>query len=163
MPFRDAAHGGLAYYIDGDGKNVATSNATGPNGEYVYHDGQILEGVTADGKPNTTIVSTDYLLEETYSWGTGGPIYYSHSIFKNTYLKCRELSLTYNVPESFTRKFKCNNLRLSVFARNPFFIYKNLPIFDAESMDSTNWMDAVQIGGSTSSTRTFGFTLRANF
>ncbi len=164
MPFRDEEHGGLAYYVDADGNNVAAAGMTsGPNGEYIHHDGQILEGVTEDGKPNTTIVSTDYLLEETYSWGTGGPIYYSHSIFRNSYLKCRELSLSYTLPENFTRKFKCNALRLSVFARNPFFIYKNLPIFDAESMDSTNWVDAVQIGGSTSSSRTFGFTLRANF
>jgi TonB-linked SusC/RagA family outer membrane protein len=164
MPFRDEEHGGLAYYVNADGQNVAANGMSqGPGGEYIHHDGQILEGVTEDGKPNTTIVSTDYLLEESYSWGTGGPIYYSHSIFRNSYLKCRELSLSYTLPENFTRKFKCNALRLSVFARNPFFIYKNLPIFDAESMDSTRWTDAVQIGGSTSSSRTFGFTLRANF
>ncbi len=137
--------------------------AKGPNGEFIHHDGQILKGVKEDGTPNDIIVPTDYLLEETYSWGTGGPIYYSHSIFKNTYLKCRELTLTYNIPDSFTKKFKCNNLRVSVFARNPFFIYKNLPIFDAEATDGTRWTDQVQIGGSTSSSRTFGVSLRANF
>ena len=164
MPYRDEAHGGLAYYINGNGQTVAAAGMTaGPNGEYIHHDGQILKGVKADGTPNDIIVPTDYLLEETYSWGTGGPIYYSHSIFKNTYLKCRELTLTYNVPESFTKKFKCNNLRVSVFARNPFYIYKNLPIFDAEATDGTRWTDQVQIGGSTSSSRTFGFSLRANF
>lgn len=164
MPYRDEAHGGLAYYYDANGNTVAAAGmAKGPNGEFIHHDGQILKGVKEDGTPNDIIVPTDYLLEETYSWGTGGPIYYSHSIFKNTYLKCRELTLTYNIPDSFTKKFKCNNLRVSVFARNPFFIYKNLPIFDAEATDGTRWTDQVQIGGSTSSSRTFGVSLRANF
>ena len=165
MKYRTASRGGLAYYVDANtGNTVAAAGlSAGPNGELIRHDGQILPGVKEDGSANDIIVSTDYLLEETYDWGTGGTIYYAHSIFKNTYLKCRELTLTYNVPESFTRKFKCNNLRLSVFARNPFFIYKNLPIFDAEATDGTRWTDQVQIGGSTSSSRTFGFSLRANF
>lgn len=166
MPYRDEAHGGIAYYTDANGNNVAAAGMTaGPHGERIYHDGQILKGVKEDGTPNDIIVSTDYLLEETYSWSPsgGGPTYYSHSFFKNTYLKCRELTLTYNVPESFTKKFKCNNLRVSVFARNPFFIYKNLPIFDAEATDGTRWVDQAQIGGSTSSTRTFGLSIRANF
>ncbi|MBQ9185767.1 MAG: SusC/RagA family TonB-linked outer membrane protein [Bacteroidales bacterium] len=165
MPYRDEAHGGLPYYYDANDATVGVAKGAtaGPNGEYIHHDGQILKGVKEDGTPNDIIVPTDYLLEETYAWGTGGPIYYSHSIFKNTYLKCRELTLTYNVPESITKKFKCNNLRVSVFARNPFFIYKNLPIFDAEATDGTRWTDQVQIGGSTSSTRTFGLSLRANF
>lgn len=165
MPYRDEAHGGLPYYYDANGNTVgvAKGTTTGPGGEYIHTDGQILPGVKEDGTKNDTIIPTDLLLEETYSWGVGGPIYYSHSIFKNTYLKCRELTLTYSVPESLTRKFKCNNLRVSVFARNPFFIYKNLPIFDAEATDGTRWTDQVQIGGSTSSSRTFGLSLRANF
>ena len=166
MPYRDEAHGGLAYYFDANGNTIAAAGMTaGPNGEYIHHDGQILKGVKEDGTVNDIIVPTDEVLMNTYNWYPygGGPAYYSHSFFKNTYLKCRELTLTYNVPESFTRKFKCNNLRVSVFARNPFFIYKNLPIFDAEATDGTRWTDQVQIGGSTSSSRTFGLSLRANF
>jgi hypothetical protein len=102
-------------------------------------------------------------LQKQYGWGTGGVRSYSGSIFKNTYLKCREITLSYRIPESFTRKFKCNNLNVSVFARNPFFVYKNLPIFDAEATDGTNWANQVCIGGSTSTTRTIGVSLRANF
>lgn len=166
LPYRGLEYGGMAFYTDADtGKNVAYSGTgtKGPKGETVHYDGVILPGVKEDGTPNDIIIGQELVLEETYAWGVGGPIYYSHSIFDNTYLKCRELTLTYALPETFTRKFKCNNLRLSVFARNPFFIYKNLPIFDAEATDGTRWIDQVQIGGSTSTTRTFGVSLRANF
>jgi len=166
LPYRGLEYGGMAFYTDSvTGKNVAYTgdDKKGPNGETVHYDGVILPGVKEDGTPNDQIIGQELVLEETYSWGVGGAIYYSHSIFDNTYLKCRELSLTYSVPDSFTSKFKCNNLRLSIFARNPFFVYKNLPIFDAEATDGTRWTDQVQIGGSTSTTRTFGFSLRANF
>ena len=64
---------------------------------------------------------------------------------------------------AYGKKFRCNNLRLSVFARNPFYVYKNMPIFDVEASDATNWIRQSVMQGSTVSTRTFGFSLRANF
>ena len=165
MKYRDAEHGGLSYYID-DKVLVPTTAATGPAGQKVYHDGMILPGVRAsDGKPNDVIIDSETYYNWTYNWGPpdGGPTYYGHAVFKNTYLKCREIALTYSVPESFTKKFRCNNLRLSVFARNPFYVYKNMPIFDVEASDATNWIRQSVMQGSTVSTRTFGFSLRANF
>ena len=164
MKYRDAEHGGLSYYIDGGGKLVPTSASAGPNGEKVWHDGMILDGVRAsDGKPNDVMIDSETWYNWTYNWGVGAPTYYSHAVFKNTYLKCREITLTYAVPESLTKKFRCNNLRLSVFARNPFYVYKNLPIFDVEASDATNWIEQASLRGTTASTRTFGFSLRANF
>jgi TonB-linked SusC/RagA family outer membrane protein len=162
LPYRNAALGGLSYYLK-DGVAVAYDGKIGPGGEAVRHDGVILPGVLADGSENTQIVSQEMALEKQYGWGTGGSRFYSGSIFKNTYLKCRELTLTYRLPENLIKKIRCNNLSVSVFARNPFFVYKNLPIFDAEATDGTNWANQVCIGGSTSTSRTFGVSLRANF
>ncbi len=163
LPNRNEALGGQSYYLDGDGNCVPWTGNLGPNGEAVRHDGVILEGVTTSGAVNTKMVSQEMALERQYGWGTGGSRFYSGSIFKNTYLKCRELTLTYALPESLTSKIHCSGIKLSVFARNPFYIYKNLPIFDAEATDGTKWTSQVCIGGSTSTTRTYGFTLRANF
>ena len=163
LPNRNEALGGQSYYLDGDGNCVPWTGNLGPNGEAVRHDGVILEGVTTSGAVNTKMVSQEMALERQYGWGTGGSRFYSGSIFKNTYLKCRELTLTYALPESLTNKIHCSGIKLSVFARNPFYIYKNLPIFDAEATDGTKWTSQVCIGGSTSTTRTYGFTLRANF
>ena len=165
MPYRDLEHGGIAFYEDADG-NTHAFTGTGkkaPTGETIHYDGRILPGVKEDGTPNDKIISQELFLEETYGWGVGGSLFYSHAMFDNTYLKCREITLTYSVPDSVIRKFKCNNLRISAFARNPFYVYKNLPIFDAESTDGTNWTSQVCIGGSTSTSRTYGLSLRVNF
>ncbi len=164
MSYRDAAHGGLSYYLTPDNKNYIPTTATaGPNGEKVYDNGMILDGVKEDGTPNDIIVGSDYWYNSTYGWGATSRRYYSHSVFDNTYVKVREISLGYNLPSSLLSKFMCKNLQVSVFARNPFYIYKNMPAFDAEASDATNWIGQTQLGGSTATTRSFGITLRAGF
>lgn len=163
MDYRDAAHGGLTYYLDADNKYVPTSASAGPNGEKVYDNGMILEGVKEDGTPNDIMIGSDYWYNNTYNWGKSSRTYYSHSVFDNSFVKVREISLGYNLPASLVSKFMCKNLQISVFARNPFYIYKNIPAFDAEAYDATNWIGQTQLGGSTATTRSFGVTLRAGF
>jgi TonB-linked SusC/RagA family outer membrane protein len=158
---RDAAHGGVTYYFK-DGQCVPTTAASGPNGERVWDNGLILPGVNENGQPNTTIINADKYYHWTYNWGVDEPTHYADAIFKNTYLKCRELTLSYALPEKLTKGW-CQGLKVSVFARNPFYIYKNLPIWDAEASDSTGWTNQAFLEGSTNATRTFGFSLRANF
>ena len=164
LKYRDEAHGGLAYYFDADGYCVPAkhTDTAGPGGEKIWHNGMIVEGVKEDGTPNDQIISSDVWYNWTYNWGPGDPTYYSHAVFKNTYVKCRELTLTYAFPERLTKGW-CQGLKISVFARNPFYIYKNLPIWDAENSDSTGWMNQVFLEGSTNATRTFGASLRVNF
>ncbi|MCM0716591.1 MULTISPECIES: SusC/RagA family TonB-linked outer membrane protein [Parabacteroides] len=167
MDYRDAEHGGLNYYFEGNnpttGKCIAATGTAGPNGEKVYDNGMILGGVKADGSQNDIIIPADKYYNQTYNWGTDYPTYYSHSVFDNTYIKLRELSLGYTLPKELTSKFACRNLTVSVFGRNLFYLYKNLPAFDAEATDGTSWVSQAQIGGSTATTRTFGFSLRASF
>jgi TonB-linked SusC/RagA family outer membrane protein len=158
---RDAAHGGVTYYFK-DGACVPTTASSGPNGERVWDNGLILPGVNENGQPNTTIINADKYYHWTYNWGVDEPTHYADAIFKNTYLKCREITLTYALPEKLTKGW-CQGLKLSVFARNPFYIYKNLPIWDAEASDSTGWTNQAFLEGSTNASRTFGFSLRANF
>jgi hypothetical protein len=72
---RDAEHGGLTYYYPGNNKSgVAVQlpgGATAPAGAIVYDDGIIAPGVTADGKPNTTIVSAERYYKGVYSNSAG--------------------------------------------------------------------------------------------
>lgn len=166
MPYRDAAHGGKTYYLGADNKPVPFTGERGPNGEKVYDNGMILKGVKADGKPNDIMIAADKYYHYTYNWGGYDPAdvtYYSHSIFDNTYVKCRELSLGYNLPKSLLSKFKCKSLQVSVYGRNLFYLYKNLPGFDAEATDGTSWITQASIGGSTATTRSVGVSLRASF
>ena len=158
--------GGLTYYFDSGRDCVPFTGSAGPNGERIYSNGVILQGVTADGKPNATIIPGDMLAYYTYNWGGYDPTdvtYYSHGIFDNSYVKCRELSIAYNIPRAVLSKIRCKNLQLSIFGRNLFYLYKNLPMLDAEAADGTSWITQANIGGSTTTTRSIGVSLRATF
>ncbi|MCI5580552.1 MAG: SusC/RagA family TonB-linked outer membrane protein [Phocaeicola plebeius] len=157
---------GLTYYLNSNMECVPYNGTVGPNGERIHDNGIILEGVDENGNKNTKMIGADKLMNWTYNWGGYDPsdvTYYSHSSFSNDYVKLRELTIGYNFPKSITEKFHCKSLQLSVYGRNLFYFYKNLPIFDAEATDGTSWVSQSWIGGSTATTRSFGFSLRASF
>ncbi len=178
---RDYSTGGLFYYSDTENENdkssihiLSSSEAakirdsykrgdTKLNGHYVWDNGVIQKGVKADGTPNDVLVTQFEINDSQYGWGTGSNQSYQNAIQKNTYVKCREISLAYTLPIKWTSKFACNNLTVSAFARNPFYIYRSLKLFDSETSDATNWIYQAQVGGSTASARTFGLSLRASF
>ncbi|MCY4778268.1 SusC/RagA family TonB-linked outer membrane protein [Sphingobacterium sp. UT-1RO-CII-1] len=161
----DTEHGGLSYYKDGD-RGVATNGTTGPNGETVYHDGMLMDGVLADGTENNNIISQGTYYNSTYNWG--GPQYsnsrYELYVQKNNYVKMRELSIGYRLPTSVASKLKAKNVQLSAFGRNLFFIYRSLKDLDPEQMTGgSNWVNNVSNVGTSPATRTFGLMLRASF
>lgn len=133
------------------------------NGHYVWDNGLILPGVKEDGTPNDIVITQFEANDNLYGWGTGASQSYADAVQKNSYIKCREISLAYTFPISLTKKFACNRLTISGFVRNPFYIYRSLKLFDSETTDGTNWISQAQIGGSTASARTFGVSLRASF
>lgn len=163
----DKEHGGLTYYYDESKQmGIPTNAATGPKGERVYDDGMLMEGVTADGKPNTNIISQAYYYWNTYNWG--GPQYsssrYELYIKKNSYIKMREVSLSYSIPVKLANKIGANKLQLSVFGRNLFYFYRTLKNMDAEQTTAgSRWFQSLTNVGTNPSTRTYGVMLRAGF
>ena len=178
---RDGQTGGIYYYCDVvDGSqsidNVSSIHVidapanyqrgvTKVGDSYVWDNGVIQKGVNADGTPNNVVVTQFGINDMQYGWcGGAGPTQtYEDAIQDNSYVKCREISLAYTLPREWTRKFSCDNITISAFARNPFYIYRALKLFDAETTDGTNWVYQAQVGGSTASARTFGVSLRASF
>ena len=120
-------------------------------------------GVKEDGTPNDVIVTQFEINDMQYGWGTSSTQSYAEAVQKNSYVKCREISLSYQLPSLWTKKFGCERLIISAFARNPFYLYRTLKLFDSETTDGTNWIYQAQVGGSTASARTFGVSLRASF
>jgi len=166
--YRNEETGGLAYYLNADGKGVQVdhSTAAGPNGEKVFHDGMLMDGVTADGQPNTNVISQATYYWNTYNWG--GPQYgqsrYELYIQDNTYLKMRELSFGYSLPKSFAQRIGASNINVSVFGRNLFFLYRNIKDLDPEVLTAgSNWTQTITSAGTNPATRTIGFMLRAKF
>lgn len=167
---RDAEHGGLPYYVNADGDYVGVTPGTtqGPGGEKVYHDGIILEGVTADGKPNEVIIDAANFYLNSYTWGSwpgsGAVTSYNDAVFDNDFVKLREVALSYTLPASFASRLKMQNLTVSVYGRNLFYFYKTLPYIDAEDAVGTNWVSrAINAGSGTAASRTMGVSLRVSF
>lgn len=168
---RDAANGGIPYYVDGNGKYVKVAdNATqGPNGEKIYHDGIIVKGVReSDGKANTTILDAANYYLTTYTWGSwpgyqSGSLY-EGAVFNNDYVKMREASLSYTLPLKIRSKMKMQNLVFTVYGRNLFYIYRTLPNLDPEEGVGTNWVSrSTSYGSANAATRSLGGSIRLTF
>ena len=163
----DKEHGGISYYEDGTGKRIQTTAAQGPNGEKVYDDGILQPGVKVDGTANDYIASSADYYWTVYNWG--GPQYspntrYELYIKKNSYIKFREISLSYSIPANLVSKIGAKKLQLSVFGRNLFYLYRTLKDLDAEqTVAGSRWFQSLTNTGTNPSTRTFGVMLRASF
>ena len=163
----DKEHGGLSYYEDGTGKRIQTNASQGPNGEKVYDDGILQPGVKVDGTANDYIASAADYYWTVYNWG--GPQYspntrYELYIKKNSYIKFREISLSYSIPANLVSKIGAKKIQLSVFGRNLFYLYRTLKDLDAEqTVAGSRWFQSLTNTGTNPSTRTFGVMLRASF
>ncbi len=126
-----------------------------------------MEGVTANGEPNTNVISQAFYYQRTYNWG--GPMYGGNSRYElyvkdNHYWKLRELSLGYNLPSSIAKKVGAKSLNLSVYGRNLFFFYRNIKDLDPEqTVSGSKWTDNINTAGNNPSFRSFGAMLRASF
>ena len=111
--------------------------------------GVILPGVTTDGSPNdkrVTITSNNSFYEPQ-----------SEFVYDASYVKLRELSLSYSVPEKWTSKY-FKDIDLSIIGRNLWIIHKNVPYADPEENLSSGNIQGYQ-SGSYPTTRTIGLNV----
>lgn len=142
LPGRDEANGGLAYYID----NASGAKVIWEHGKQappiardgiIYHDGIVLDGMKeVNSGGNITYVKNDVIISapdyyQTYinDLGTSWP---PDRLFKNDYIKLRELSLEYSLPKKVSNMLKLQKLSLTAAARNLGYLYKTLPNVDPE-------------------------------
>lgn len=134
---------------------------TDPNG-VTSNIGVILPGVHADGTPNTTVVH--YYYKYMPNAGGWGKMLSTPGILENTWVKCREISLSYTFASDIIRKSKVfQELTLSIVGRDLFYIYTTLPdhinpegILGAGDAQGFEW-------ASMPGTRSFSFQINAKF
>lgn len=98
---------------------------TDPAGN-VSNIGIILDGVYADGTPNDKVVH--YYYKYLPNAGGWGKLLSTPGILENSWVKMREISLSYTLHNRFIEKMKfLRNLTLSVVGRDLFYIYSSLP------------------------------------
>lgn len=81
-------------------------------------------------------------------------------IYDNSYIKCREIIFGYTLPENILGK-ALKGLSISLVARNPFIIWKNIPNIDPDSGYNTSGLGLEY--GSLPSRRSLGFNLNIKF
>ncbi|WP_254411952.1 SusC/RagA family TonB-linked outer membrane protein [Dyadobacter diqingensis] len=161
---RDAAHGGLTYYYPGNNKSAAAvqinTSGTAPGGEVVYEDGIIAKGVTADGKPNATIVSAERYYKGVYSNSAG---INEASVLDASFIKLREVKLSYAFPQTWVSKYSLHNVVLSVYGRNLAFLQRKATNIDPETAFNTGntgqGLESLQLP----TTSSYGFNLSIGF
>jgi iron complex outermembrane receptor protein len=98
---------------------------TDPDG-VVRNVGVILDGVYADGTPNDKVVN--YLYKYLPNAGGWGKFVSTPGILEDTWVKMREISLSYDLPQMVLKKSKVfQSLTLSIVGRDLFYIYSSLP------------------------------------
>jgi len=120
---RDAGHGGIAY-VDANGNQ--RNDGIIPEG--VFGKNTIINGTDVSGMSyadavakglKKPVAALDYY-DGIASWGTGIREY---SIFDNTWVALREVSVGFDFPKSTLSKLKMNRLRLNVSGRNILYLY----------------------------------------
>jgi iron complex outermembrane receptor protein len=168
--------GGDVYCMDyasamGEGKAPETVVERNGGGlPFVYpdgttaNDGVILDGVFADGTKNTDVVSYMYKYAGQYQAWSNVDMPRSNAVFENTWIKCREVSLTYDLPIAITQKTKVfQGLSFSLIGRDLFYFYKTLP----DNMNPEGVSGAGNLQGfqwaALPGTRSYGFSIKAKF
>ncbi|MBL0103872.1 MAG: SusC/RagA family TonB-linked outer membrane protein [Bacteroidetes bacterium] len=148
------------------GKYSGTLKETAENG--IRENGIVLEGVVqtgvdaagnpiSDGTPNTTsIAAVDHFFLD------GGYVITAADVYDASFIKFRELSLTYSLPAKIFAKTAIQGLSISLVGRNLGILHKNVPNIDPEAAVSSGNVQGLE-GAQLPTTRTYGVTLNIKF
>jgi len=137
----DFKYGGDIYSVDhatamGAGLSPATLKERNGGGlPYTFPDGttdnvgMIMEGYNVDdAKANDRVIAPAFYYGVTYAGWSHLNRARSLSVFENSWVKLREVTLTYDLPKELLEKTNVfQNLSLSLVGRNLFYIYTSLP------------------------------------
>jgi hypothetical protein len=124
--------------------------------------GVVGTGVMSDGNggyvPNDVVVTASQFYKTTYSQNIA-----ESSVYDASFIKWRELALTYNVPSKILGQSGINQLSFGVSVRNLAILYKEVPHIDPESAFSSSTGQQGLEYAQTPSTRSVGFNLNVKF
>ena len=108
--------------LERDGGGLPYTDPTGVTSNI----GVILPGVHEDGTPNTTVVHYYYKYMPNY--GGWGHFLSTPGIMEDTWIKLREVAISYNLPKKAINKIRfIQELQLTLVGRDLFYIYSSIP------------------------------------
>lgn len=124
------------------------------SGGYIIKGVNVANGVSTPNK--TRVDATSYS-----GWGYAA-LPNKAFIYDASYVKLREVALSYTIPSTTLKKFFIKGAVFSVVGSNLWIIHKNLPYADPESGLAAGNVQGYSVG-SLPSTRDFGFNVKLNF
>jgi hypothetical protein len=137
-------------------QNILPENWTPTNG-YI---GKGVKNIGTDENPN--YVPNDVPINPQSYWANIYENTPEPYIYDASYIKLRELTLSYQIPAKWVKKLVIRDISLSLFARNLWTIYSNLKNIDPESNYNNGNGQGFEYG-SLPSRRTYGFGLNFKF
>ena len=110
--------------------------------------------VYEDGTTNETYIPTQNFLGAWYY----GYIPEAYNVYDASYVKLREASLSYTLPQNLVDRTPFTRLQISVIGNNLAILSKNTPYFDPEAILSSGRYQGIE-SGAYPSTRTWGVNL----
>ncbi len=158
------------WYGEGTGQypNTAGLNARGIESRLpvAQGGGVLLPGVQENGTPNTIFAENfDGNGNSPFGYFAGGGAGAVNKayIFNGSYVKLREVAISYSIPPSIVSKLKVfRAIDVSLIGRN-LLIIKDLPYSDPEESLSSGNANAGYQSGAYPSTRSYGFNVKFNF
>lgn len=122
----------------------------------IRENGLINEGVTETGEQNTTVISAvDHYFQD------GGYVITAADVYDASFVKLRELTLSYELPQSLFKK-AIRGISVGVYGRNLAILHKNVPNIDPEAGLSSGNVQGFE-GGQLPTARIFGINLNFRF
>jgi hypothetical protein len=124
--------------------------------EGVYAPGTIIDDVDVSGQANASVLDapTHFFLNQGY-------IIQAADQYEATFIKLREVRLSYTLPESMTKNLPIYNVQLSAYGRNLALLSSDVPHIDPEVSVSSSNVQGFE-GGQLPIERSIGFNLRFN-
>ena len=121
--------------------------------------GIILEGVQADGSVNDVRADMSTYANPLGRYGNAPDAQF---VYDASYVKLREMTLSYSFPKEIIQNMPFTDITLSATGRNLWILSKDLPYADPESGFSAGNVQGFQIGAYPA-TREYGFNVQLQF
>lgn len=121
--------------------------------------GVILPGVDGNGDPNTKRIPVGTASDSPYGYSNDAN---KGHVYDASYVKLRELSLTYRFDEKFIEKLPFTDASISFTGRNLWIIHKNIPYSDPEAGLSSGNVQGYQ-SGAYPATKEYGLNVKLKF
>ena len=146
-----------AWYKSEEARQAAGYAKDSP--DWIPTGGFIASGVIDNG--DGTYRENDIIINPEKYWMNVCRNAPSMFIYDNSYVKCREITLSYTLPKTWLKNV-IDGLTVSFVARNPFIVWKNIPNIDPDS----NYNNTTGMGmeyGSLPSRKSYGFNINVKF